>query len=40
MTALPKRQLGRTGLEVTTLGFGALEFAGRGCRHWSATGAQ
>lgn len=25
MTELPKRQLGRSGLEVTTLGFGALE---------------
>ena len=28
MTNLPKRQLGRTGLEVTTLGFGALELRG------------
>lgn len=28
MTDLPKRQLGRTGLEVTTLGFGALELRG------------
>ncbi|ETW99010.1 MAG: hypothetical protein ETSY1_16530 [Candidatus Entotheonella factor] len=28
MTDLPKRQLGRTGIEVTTLGFGALELWG------------
>ena len=28
MTDLPKRQLGHTGLEVTTLGFGALELRG------------
>jgi aryl-alcohol dehydrogenase-like predicted oxidoreductase len=27
MTALPRRTLGRTGLEVTTLGFGAMELA-------------
>ena len=32
MTALPKRTLGRTGLEVTTLGFGAMEI--RGPRIW------
>ena len=29
MTDLPKRQLGRTGLQVTTLGYGALELSGR-----------
>jgi aryl-alcohol dehydrogenase-like predicted oxidoreductase len=28
MSALPKRKLGRTGLEVTTLGFGAMELRG------------
>jgi aryl-alcohol dehydrogenase-like predicted oxidoreductase len=28
MTELPKRPLGRTGLEVTTLGFGAMELRG------------
>ena len=28
MTNIPKRLLGRTGLEVTTLGFGALELRG------------
>ncbi len=31
-TALPKRTLGRTGLEVTTLGYGAMEV--RGSRIW------
>jgi aryl-alcohol dehydrogenase-like predicted oxidoreductase len=29
MADLPRRTLGRTGLEVTTLGFGAMELAGR-----------
>lgn len=28
MTDLPKRRLGRTGIEVTTLGFGAMELSG------------
>ena len=28
MTSLPKRQLGRTGLHVTTLGYGAMELRG------------
>ena len=28
MTELPKRQLGRTGLQVTTLGYGAMEIRG------------
>ena len=28
MTELPKRQLGRTGLQVTTLGYGAMELRG------------
>ncbi|MBA8793369.1 aryl-alcohol dehydrogenase-like predicted oxidoreductase [Friedmanniella endophytica] len=32
MTALPTRTLGRTGLEVTTLGYGAMEV--RGSRIW------
>src|SRR5581483_187595 len=30
MPELPKRTLGRTGLEVTTLGFGAMELRGGG----------
>jgi aryl-alcohol dehydrogenase-like predicted oxidoreductase len=29
VTSLPRRTLGRTGLEVTTLGFGAMELRGR-----------
>jgi len=33
MTALPRHTLGRTGLEVTTLGFGAMEI--RGPRIWN-----
>ena len=28
MTELPKRQLGRTGLQVTMLGYGAMELRG------------
>ena len=28
MSDLPKRTLGRTGLEVTTLGYGAMELRG------------
>ena len=28
MTELPKRELGRTGLEVTMLGYGAMELRG------------
>jgi aryl-alcohol dehydrogenase-like predicted oxidoreductase len=28
MTDLPKRQLGRTGLQVTTLGYGAMGLGG------------
>jgi aryl-alcohol dehydrogenase-like predicted oxidoreductase len=28
VTELPKRALGRTGLEVTTLGYGAMELRG------------
>jgi hypothetical protein len=28
MTELPKRQLGRTGLQVTALGYGAMELRG------------
>ena len=28
MADLPKRQLGRTGLQVTTLGYGAMELRG------------
>jgi aryl-alcohol dehydrogenase-like predicted oxidoreductase len=28
MTDLPKRQLGRTGLQVTTLGYGSMELRG------------
>jgi aryl-alcohol dehydrogenase-like predicted oxidoreductase len=28
MSELPKRTLGRTGFEVTTLGFGAMELRG------------
>jgi aryl-alcohol dehydrogenase-like predicted oxidoreductase len=28
MTSLPKRQLGRTGLQVTTLGYGSMELRG------------
>ena len=30
MADIPKRKLGRTGLEVTVLGFGALELGGPG----------
>ena len=29
MPDLPKRQLGRTGLQVTTLGYGAMELRNR-----------
>ena len=32
MPDLPKRKLGRTGLKVTALGFGALELRGMGPR--------
>ena len=32
MTDLPKRQLGRTGLQVTTLGYGAMEIRNNGNR--------
>jgi aryl-alcohol dehydrogenase-like predicted oxidoreductase len=32
MTDLPKRMLGRTGLEVTVVGFGAMELRGAGAR--------
>ena len=32
MTELPKRELGRTGLQVTRLGYGAMELRGAG--HW------
>jgi aryl-alcohol dehydrogenase-like predicted oxidoreductase len=33
MTQLPKRPLGRTGLEVTVLGYGAMELRGDGARN-------
>ena len=33
MTDLPKRKLGRTGLDVTVLGFGAMELRGQGSRY-------
>jgi aryl-alcohol dehydrogenase-like predicted oxidoreductase len=32
MTELPKRELGRTGLEVTMLGYGAMELLRRAAR--------
>ncbi len=37
MNELPKRKLGRTGLDVTVLGFGAMELRGEGSSRYSRT---
>src|SRR5712692_2814680 len=40
MPELPRRTLGRTGLDVTSLGYGAMELAGRGPRAVSDADAE